>query len=208
MYCKKCGTEMQDDVLFCPNCGAEVSPTTSQSEQSSKDDNKQQKGTNVKKPIQKRWWFWAIIGVVVLTIFIGLFGSGDGDQGGGNASSNADLENYSVVIESSRLSTDYEGDAIIIVKYKFTNNDDDPASFAWSLNYDAFQNGIGLNECYFAADSANYSADNQTKEIKKGASLYVEVAYELNDSTTDVVVEVSELVSFSDKKVTKIFSIK
>ena len=78
----------------------------------------------------------------------------------------------------------------------------------WSLNTSVFQDGIGLNECYVADDSANYSSDNQSKEIKSGASLSVEVAYELNDSVTDIEVEVSEYLSWSDKKVTKTFKIK
>ena len=133
------------------------------------------------------------------------------DQGSGSASSssssNSNLGDYNVIIESCRLATDYEGEPIVIVKYQFTNNSDEPACFAWSLEYDAFQNGVGLNECWFADDSANYSSDNQTKEIKKGASLSVEVAYKLNDSTTDVEIEVSELITFSDKKITKKFSI-
>lgn len=132
-------------------------------------------------------------------------------QGSGSAASNnsptSNLGDYNVVIESCRLATDYEGKPIVIVKYTFTNNGDEPASFMFSLECNAFQDGIGLNECYFVDDSANYSSDNQTKEIKKGASLAVEVAYELNNSTTDVEIEVSELISFSDKKITKIFSI-
>ena len=133
------------------------------------------------------------------------------DQGNGSAasenSSNSNLGDYNVIIESCRLATDYEDAPIVIVKYKFTNNGDEPACFAWSLEYDAFQDGVGLNECYFADDSANYSSDNQTKEIKKGSSLSVEVAYKLNDTTTDVEIEVSELISFSNKKITKKFSI-
>ncbi len=132
------------------------------------------------------------------------------DQGTGTASaddpSNSKLGNYDVIIESCRLSIDYEGKPIIIVKYKFTNNNDDPACFSWTIEDTAFQDGVGLNKCYFVDDSANYSSDNQTKEIKKGASLYVEVAYELNDTATDVEVEVSELISFNDKKISKIFT--
>ena len=45
------------------------------------------------------------------------------------------------------------------------------------------------------------------KEIKKGATLDVEVAYELNDATTDVEIEVKELFSFSEKVITKTFKI-
>ena len=43
--------------------------------------------------------------------------------------------------------------------------------------------------------------------IKAGVSLDVEVAYELNDTTTDIEVEVKELISFDDDLVTKTFSI-
>ena len=45
------------------------------------------------------------------------------------------------------------------------------------------------------------------KEIKKGATLEVECAYELNDTTTDIEVEVTETFSFDDEIVTKTFSI-
>lgn len=148
---------------------------------------------------------------LLLTLCSCIETGGTQDQGGGSAtgnnSSTSTLGDYDVIIESCRLATDYEGEPIVIVKYKFSNNGDEPACFAWSLNYDAFQDGVGLNECYVADESAKYSSDNQTKEIKKGASLYVEVAYELNDATTDVEIEVSELISFSNKKLTKTFSI-
>lgn len=74
-------------------------------------------------------------------------------------------------------------------------------------NDEVYQNGVGLNGAYFLDDSANYNAENQTKEIKKGASIEVEVAYELNDTTTDIEVEVKELFSFDDTTITKTFSI-
>lgn len=156
---------------------------------------------------------------VVLLIFVLAFSftscfdssSSNDDQGTGNAgggSSKSNLGDYNVVIDSCRIAEDYEGKPIVIVKYVFTNNGDEAASFMWSLNTSVFQDGIGLNECYVADDSANYSSDNQSKEIKSGASLSVEVAYELNDSVTDIEVEVSEYLSWSDKKVTKTFKIK
>lgn len=147
---------------------------------------------------------------LLLLILCSCGGTGEtGNQGSGSASDGStDLGDYEIVIESCRLADDYEGKPIVIVKYKFSNNGDDPACFAWTFEDHAFQDGVGLNECYFADDSANYSSDNQTKEIKKGASIYVEVAYILNDTTTDVEIEVSEYISLSDKKLTKTFSIK
>ncbi len=117
------------------------------------------------------------------------------------------LGSYNVEINSCRLAKDYEGKDVVIVKYIFTNNSDNPQSFSFSIEDNVFQNGIGLNESLFVSDNAGYSSDNQMKEIKKGSSLEVEVAYELNDTTTDIDVEVSELISFSDDIVTKSFSI-
>jgi hypothetical protein len=156
--------------------------------------------------------FITLFALVLLTLCSCIDTGSTQDQGNGsasqNGSSNSTLGDYEVIIESCRLATDYEGEPIVIVKYEFTNNDDEPACFAWSLSCDVFQDGVGLNESYFVDESANYSAENQTKEIKKGASLSVEVAYKLNDTTTDVEIEVSELISFTDKKITKTFSIK
>ena len=157
--------------------------------------------------------------VIVALIVIGSMTGGDEPTGESQVSENQGVESaapsntsnlgaYEVVIDSCRLAESYDGKPIVIVKYIYTNNDDVSTSFSTALENSVYQDGIGLNECYVADDSANYSMDNQIKEIKKGATLDVEVAYELNDTTTDIEVEVSEWLSFSDRKVTKIFSIK
>ncbi len=157
-----------------------------------------------------------ILLVVVLTFsFVSCVGTpsenGTNDQGTGTAggsSTKSNLGDYNVVIESCRLAEDYTGKPIVIVKYIFTNNSDEPEAFSWSVDDNVYQDGIGLNGSYVTADSADYSSDNQTKEIKPGATLEVEVAYELNDTTTDIEVEVSEMFSWGEKKkVTKTFTI-
>jgi len=118
------------------------------------------------------------------------------------------IGDYSLVIDSCRLASDYEGKDVIIVKYIFTNvSADEAAAFAWTFDAAAYQDGVGLNESYFVDDSADYNMDDQSKEIKAGATLEVEVAYELNDTTTDVEVEVTELFSFDDTMITKTFQI-
>ena len=120
---------------------------------------------------------------------------------------NSNLGNYLVEIKSCRLAKDYEGKDVIIVTYGFTNNDDDSVAFSVAFEDEAYQNGVGLNKAYMLDESANYSSDNQSKEIKKGAAIDVEVAYSLNDAVTDVEVEVSEFISFNDKVITKTFKI-
>lgn len=159
----------------------------------------------------------SLILAIILVATFGLFALGSAesestttDQGADKAETtdtDTNLGDYKVDIVSCRLAKDYEGKDIVIVKYNFTNNADDAASFYVTFEDNVYQDGIGLNKCYIADDSANYSEDNQTKDIKKGASIEVEVAYELNDTTTDIEVEVEELFSFSDSMVKKTFSI-
>ncbi len=151
--------------------------------------------------------------IVVCCFAFFALGSGDStesDQGNGKAEKSDEASNlgdYKVVIDSCRLAKDYEGNDVVIVKYIFTNNAEEATSFMVAFDETVYQDGIGLNETFMVDDSADYSSDNQLKEIKKGATLEVEVAYDLNDSTTDIDVEVEELFSFDDSVVKKTFSI-
>lgn len=154
--------------------------------------------------------------LVVFSFACFALGSGEDDskkttQAKGEAETtveeNKKLGDYAVEILSCRLAKDFEGKDVLIVKYKFTNNSDKAANFMFAFKDSVFQDGIGLNESYVLDDSAKYSADNQQKDIKPGSSLDVECAYELNDTKTDVEVEVKELVSLSDKTISKTFSI-
>ncbi len=158
----------------------------------------------------------ALLLSVVMIFTFALFAMGSGedtseDQGSGTAENSTDksnLGNYQVDIQSCRLAKDFEGKDVVIVKYLFKNvSSNNAAAFYIAIDESVYQNGVGLNEAFILADSANYSSDNQTKEIKKGASIEVEVAYELNDTTSDIEVEVKELISFNNTVIKKTFSI-
>ena len=158
-----------------------------------------------------------LICVVLALTVIGCFATSDNDTATDtetatdkaevSVENESTLDEYVLEIDSCRIAADYEGKPVAIVKYIFTNNDDTPVSFIAAFDDAVYQNGIGLNNSYFLADSANYSADNQSKEIRTGATIEVEVAYELNDNTSELEVEVGKYFSFSDKKITKIFTI-
>lgn len=153
--------------------------------------------------------------LLVCTFVFFALGSGEdtsSDQGKGSADAQekeeGEIGDYTVVIDSCRLAKDYSGKPVVIVKYVYANvANEEATSFMVAFDETVYQNGVGLNESYILDKSANYSSDNQMKEIKKGASLDVEVAYELNDTTTDIDVEVEELFSFNDTTITKTFSI-
>ena len=167
----------------------------------------------------KRVWMGLLVVVLLLSFALFAMGSGSSDedasvdQGSGTVDTPTEdpntLGDYKVEIVSCRLAKDYGGKDVVIVKYNYTNVSNDTAtSFMVAVDDNVYQNGVGLNRAIIIDDSVNYNSDDQMKEIKKGASLEVEIAYELNDTTTDIEVKVSELISFDDKVLKKIFSLK
>ena len=163
---------------------------------------------------KKQFKFIAMILVIAMFFMFAVASSetpqdqGTGDAAQSSTASKNNLGDYNIGIKSCRLAKDFEGNPVVIVKYVFTNNSSDPKAFLYTVDCSVFQNGVGLNEAYILADSANYSADNQTKEIKPGVSIEVEVAYDLNDTETKIDIEVTEFFGFTNDKVIKSFNIK
>lgn len=116
------------------------------------------------------------------------------------------LGDYHVAILSARKAVDYEGKPALVVSYKFTNNAADNKMFLSSVSGKAFQDGVQLETAIITGDDG-INAENQMKELKTGASIEVDVAYLLDNETSDVEVEVSELISFSDEKLVKTFNL-
>ena len=116
------------------------------------------------------------------------------------------LGDYTVAIESARLSKDYEGKPAVVVKYKFTNNGDKATSFMVAITNKAFQDGVELELAMVdSTKDAKFNSGDGLKEIKKGASLEVEEAYKLSNQKSKIEVEANELVSMSSDKLSKTF---
>ena len=97
---------------------------------------------------------FSLILVVLLLVAYGAFALGSSSEGGStdqghdSASSEAtkgNLGDYNVDILSCRVVSDYEGDPVVIVKYKFTNYDDDAAAFYIAISDKVYQNEYYLS---------------------------------------------------------------
>lgn len=159
----------------------------------------------------------SVLAVVIFAFFA--LASGSSDSDGTNSSqepgaavvdgneANA-LGDYQVEIKNARISENWEGKPAVVITYGFTNNSDEPAAFWLAFEDDVYQGGVGLEKAYTMQDGDPYDEANQNKEIKSGVTIDVDVAYVLNDTETDIEVEVKELYSFSDDVVSRSFSIK
>lgn len=118
------------------------------------------------------------------------------DQQPQAAQSSQESTPYEVVIGEARTVEDYQGSPAVVVSYTFTNNSDEAVSPMVAVHAKAFQNGVELDTAFLTEDAETGKAMN---EVKPGASITYEDAYKLADTTSDVLVEVEELFSFSDE---------
>lgn len=117
----------------------------------------------------------------------------------------ATASDFSVVIGESAQTEDYEGNPALVVTFTFTNNSDDDANFMFAVSPKAFQDGVELESAILLND--DFDMENALKDVKPGVSLDVQWAYVL-DGSSDVTVEVTELMSFDDTVLaTKTFSV-
>jgi hypothetical protein len=117
----------------------------------------------------------------------------------------ATASDFSVVIGESAQTEDYEGNPALVVTFTFTNNSDDDANFMFAVSPKAFQDGVELESAILLND--DFDMENALKDVKPGVSLDVQWAYVL-DGSSDVTVEVTELISFDDTVLaTKTFSV-
>ena len=168
-----------------------------------------------KKKKKKRLIIFGVILAVILVI--GIAGSGSegnnsatvsgGTENGGTASSenassvqNAEksennVGKYKVEMKNSRITTNTSGEKILVVTYSFTNNASEAKSFDYAIDAKAFQNGIALGDVFTSYGIDGYSFDEQHKEVKPGNSLDVQYAYELNDTKSNIEIELSQWLS-------------
>ncbi len=149
--CNACGAEIAKSAKSCPQCGAKN-----------------------KKPIFKKWWFWAIIVIIAIGAAAGSGGSDEpkpavganadavsnegGDASGGEEEKTtfgvnepAELNNIIVtfngVTESngSSFNTPTDGNVFLICEFTFENNSDKEINLSTLLSFDSYVDDYAAN---------------------------------------------------------------
>lgn len=95
-------------------------------------------------------------------------------------------EQSCISINSHTISKDYDGNPILVIEYAFTNIDDKPKSFTFSVQDSVFQNGIECSSTVFGCDEVD--SQQQLNDVQPGFTYNLKVAYALQDMTTATVV--------------------
>ncbi len=113
-----------------------------------------------------------------------------------------------IEIDSYRLCESKEGDDIIIIKYLIKNEGKEPTALIYEGDFYVYQNGVSLTEYVEKLPKeCNYDLEDQYKNIKGGVEYYAEIAYCLEETNSDVEVEVNDYGLFDGKK-EKVFELK
>lgn len=105
---------------------------------------------------------------------------------------------YGCVVKGAEMAKNYDGKDAIIITYEFTNNSDSAQSFDVALSDELYQNGVGLETAIFIDD---VETDGFDVKIQPGVTKEVRKGYILQDTSTPIEVEISELFSFTDDKI-------
>ena len=163
-----------------------------------------------KKKKKKKWIIIAVVAVVIILIAVIAFGgsddssSEDSNASAGTSAVSAESEekandtvgDYKCVVKGAKLCKDWTGKDAVLITYEFTNNSDSAVSFDVALDARAYQDGVGLETAILDEDTDYLDVD-----IKPGVTKEVKKAYNLRDTSTEIEIEVSELISFSDDKI-------
>ena len=171
-----------------------------------------------KKKRKKRLIVLAVIAVVIVGV-IALAGSGsdsnektagtdaaattaaavEAKDGTEEKKADGQIGDYVCVVKSAELCKDYAGKDAVKITYSFTNNAAEAESFDLALTDNVYQEGVGLEETFIDSDNDDFGLD---VKIKPGTTKEVTKVYKLRDTVTQLEVEIGELISFDDTKIT------
>ena len=151
--CKACGQEIAKSAKACPHCGAKN-----------------------KKPIFKKWWFWAII--VVLIISIGTSGN---DTDSGSAVNNNTNPNQNISSNDTNSTSD--------------NKSKEPAKTEYYVG-DTIEDG---NTKIVFISSGEYAEENEFMQPAEGKKyIFLQFAFENISKTTDTSISSYSFECYAD----------
>lgn len=234
MKCPACGKENNDQTAYCASCGTPLNAAAQQQaapqqpvyqQAAPQQPVYQPLAPEPKKKSKKGCGIAAgVVAAIVVVVIIIVAALGGGDDSGktgpddtnapASAQSGGDqiqqgkgtLGDYEIEIKDAVLTEDYAGDPALVVTYSFTNNSDTEQSFTVAVSDKAYQDGVQL-QTTISAIGSDVDISSQLSSLKPGATIEVNAIYGLSNTTSDVEIEVSELISLSDAKVVKTFSI-
>jgi hypothetical protein len=214
MKCFNCGTEYDaNSYMACPHCGAPHQPPVIQQSPTPIVIQEKRKGHGCLIAIAIFIGFQVVLGVLGSLIYA-VSGSSSNEYTTTNddntipyyqedttkettTEDKTNVGSYNVKYISHRIVKDGTDD-VLIVNLKFTNYSQSDISFEDAVYCQPFQDGIELKDVIFTYNITDYYDFNLAeKALKPNKSLEVQVAYYLDNRSSNVELELSSLFSFT-----------
>lgn len=114
------------------------------------------------------------------------------------------IGDYKAVYTGCEITKDYDGDDAIIINFDYTNNSNAEQSFTWAFFYEITQNDKALeySTVFVSEDSYETVDDTASEDVAPGESASVSITYKLNDLTSPINMEFSDLFETSKDSLT------
>ena len=118
------------------------------------------------------------------------------DEGNAPAASNgptAVFDEYEVTFVEGEITLDSEGRTTLVISYDYTNKDTGDNSYGWSVYDTGYQDGAVLDTTDIYLEDGTALRDTHYKEVPQGETLRTYEMYLINDVTTPVEVQFTDL---------------
>ena len=111
---------------------------------------------------------------------------------------------FELLYKGASIMKDYAGNDALVLTLDFTNNSKETADYFWSIYETATQNGTVLEmaSVYLDENSMQAVDDSQYQNVEPGATLEIQTAFELTDTTGEVEVTFEEMDGSKNDSIT------
>ncbi len=187
--CKECGNEVSKSAKTCPKCG------------------KGQRNFFIRHKLITFLLILCLIGVI--SAMTGNNNTPNKKDASNIMETEGKINDYYVKIGEATITNDGLGKNILLLNVSFTNNNDEAKSFMYNLDCKMYQNGVELKMPISTYGIENYNWEDKTKEVQRGVNFEFKLAFEIEDLSSPVNVEITPYVSSKNSpKIVKTINLK
>lgn len=114
------------------------------------------------------------------------------------------IGDYQAVYKGSEIVKDCDKDDAIVSTFEYTNNSDEAQSFSWAFFYKINQGDkeLSYTTVFVSEDSYDSLDESSRKDVAPGESLEVKITHKLNDLSTPVQMNFTDLYDTDKKSLT------
>ena len=111
---------------------------------------------------------------------------------------------YELRYKGACIMEDYQGNDALVLTLDFTNNSDDTTDYFWAIYETAMHNGseLDMGIVYLDPETLESVDDSQYQNVDPGATVEIQTAFELDDTTGEVEVTFEEMSGSKNDSIT------